>query len=199
LHGESGFTLPEVIIAMSLSLGIAAALMTFMIVSIDQGNAIASRAYATGQAEPGLEQLVRDLRDAMSQNAAGTALSVTVSNPTTTTTSISLSIPTPGADTTPQTVTWTCPSTGATSVGICTRTVGSGGAIHEIRGALSMAFAPYSSGGVLQTLTATNPAYVGITLNLQVTSVSNTTRTTAVQGITKPIVIQTGADLRNFA
>jgi hypothetical protein len=185
---------------MSLALVIAAALMTFMIVSTDQGNAIASRAYATAQAEPGVEQLVRDLRDAMSQNASGTALSVTVSNPSASTTSISLNIPTPGTDTTPQAVTWTCPSTGATAVGLCTRTVGSGGAIHEVRGVISATFTPYSSTGAVQTpLPATNPAYVAITLSVQDTSAGNTTDTAVVQGISKPILIQTGVDLRNFA
>jgi len=185
---------------MSLSLVIAGATMTFMIVSLDQGNAVSSRAFASSQAETGVEQLVRDLRDAMSQTASGSALSVTVSNPTTSTTAISLDLPTPGSDTTPETVKWTCPSTGATTQGLCTRTVGSGGALHEIRGVLSATFAPYSSTGALDTtFPASNPAYIAITLDVQDTSASDTGQTHVVQGIKNPIVIQTGADLMNFA
>ena len=196
---ESGFTLIELVIAMALTVVIAGAMLTFMITSLHQGNEISSHAAATGQAEQGLEQLVQDLRDAMAQNASGSALSVQVSNPTSATTAISFDIPTPGADTTPQTDTWTCPSTGATTEGTCTRSIAGGSARQEIRGVVSATFAPLSSSGVALTLPATNPSYIGITLDVQVTSQIDSTQSHVVTGITTPIIVQTGADLRTFA
>ena len=50
---------------MAIGLVVGAAALTFMIVTFEEQNTISSRTVATNQAEQGLEQLVRDLRDAM--------------------------------------------------------------------------------------------------------------------------------------
>jgi prepilin-type N-terminal cleavage/methylation domain-containing protein len=202
---ERGFTLIEMLVAMSLSLVIGGAAMTFMVVSIDQQNAVSSRTVAARNAETALEQLTRDLRQAMTQNASGGALHVTVTNATTTppTTTISLSIPTPAAngatDTTPQSVTWSCQGS-ATSPGTCTRTVGSV-AHTEVVGFESFSFT--NASGSTLTPTVTDPPYLGITLNVQDTSQLDRTQYTstphAVRGSTNPIVVQIGVDLRNEA
>jgi Tfp pilus assembly protein PilW len=195
---ESGFTVIEILLYAVLSLVVIVGPLLYLITTIRQQNTTSSRAYASRQAEFGLEQMVRDLREAMSTDSTGASLSLTVSNPTTSTTAVSFYIPTPGSDTTSQQITWTCPSTGATSVGKCTRALGSASRT-EIVGVKSATFSPTSSSGTAMTLTATNPAYLGITLNVQDTSQLDRSQSTAVSGVSNPIVVQTGVDLRNFA
>jgi hypothetical protein len=182
---------------MTLSLVVIAGPLYFIVVSIRQQNAASSRTAAAHQAETGLEQLARDLRQAMSQDASGNPLHVTVSQ-TATTTSISFDIPTPGSVTTPRAITWTCPSSGASAPGSCTRALGSGSST-EIAGVNSITFSPTSSTGGALALPATDPAYIGIAVSVQVTSQLDTGRTHATSGISNPVLIQTGVDLRNFA
>jgi Tfp pilus assembly protein PilW len=198
LGDQRGVTLVELLFYIGLSLVVIVAPLYFVITSINQQNNVSSRTSAARQAEAGLEQMTRDLRQAMSQDGSGNALSVTVSNPTSATTAISFDIPTPGNVTSPQAVTWTCPSTGASSVGTCTRKVGSGASEAEITGVSSVTFAPISSSGASMTLPATNPAYVNVTLLAQATSQLDTTKTHSASGIANPIKVQTGVDLRNF-
>jgi type II secretory pathway pseudopilin PulG len=195
---EGGWTLIELIWYIVLSLIVVVGPLYYMVTSIRQQNVVSSRAAATKQAETGLEQMVRDLRQAMSQDASGNALSVTVSNPSSSTTAVSFDIPTPGSDSTPQTITWTCPSTGASSAGSCTRQVGSGSAAAEITGVKSVTFTPSSSSGTSMSLPATNPAYLGISLQLQVTSQLDKTQTHVATGASNAVAVQTGVDLRNF-
>jgi prepilin-type N-terminal cleavage/methylation domain-containing protein len=212
LADQRGFTLVEAVVAMILSLLLAVAVGAFVIVAIDQQNQIASRTTATRQAEAGLEVLVRDLREAMSQDGSGNSLPVTVSaDAASATTSIAFDIPTPGSDTTPEAITWTCPDTTIkTNVGECTRTVGSGASEQQsipIEGVQSVTFSPLSESGSAMTLPATDPGYIGITLSVQVISQLDRTHTHIVAGVdgssstpsTDPIVIQAGIDLRNFA
>src|SRR5581483_6674880 len=144
------------------------------------------------QPQVGLEQMVRDLRQAMSQDASGNALSVTVSNPTGATTALSFSIPTPGSVTTPQSITWTCPSTGASTVATCTRKIGSGASETEISGVKSVSFAPVNSSGTAMSLPATNPAFVGVTVVLQATSQLDRSHTQTASGDSATIKLQTG-------
>jgi type II secretory pathway pseudopilin PulG len=64
LRSEDGFTLVEVLVATIAALVLAGALMTFLITTIDQQNAVSSQSVATRQGEVGLAQFVRDFRDA---------------------------------------------------------------------------------------------------------------------------------------
>jgi Tfp pilus assembly protein PilW len=207
LATEHGLTLVELLVAVALTLVIGGGALSLMLVSIDQQNAISSRTVAARQAQAGLDQLTRDLSEAMSQDASGNALSVTVSSSSlASTTSISFSIPTPGSATTPRSVTWTCPSTAAASsnVGSCTRTVGSS-TTTMIAGVQSMSFSPLNQSGQAMTLPATNPAYISMTLKVQVISQLDHTQPAthvlrgANHGSSNPITIQAGVDLRNFA
>jgi prepilin-type N-terminal cleavage/methylation domain-containing protein len=205
---ESGFTLIELLVAMAIGLVVGAAALTFMIVTFEEQNTISSRTVATNQAEQGLEQLVRDLRDAMTSVSISSGAS---------TTSISFQIPTPGNDSTGEPVTWTCPSTAnsATYIGICTRALTQSGGTttrNAIVGVQSMSFSPLSSSNTSMSLpvaSSTTVASVGMTLTVQITSyelTANGTTTTILPGAgsgpgtpsTPPIVLQATADLRNF-
>ncbi len=192
---QDGFTLIEILIAMVLALVVVVAPLLFLVTSTNQQNQTASRASASRQAESGLELMARDLREAISQDAAGNTYTVTVSNPTTSTTAVSFTIPTPGSSTT-QTVTWTCPSTGASAVGTCTRTVG-GSAASKIIGVNSVTFSPLSSSGAALAFPATNPSYLGIALSVQAISQLDNGQTHVARGASSPILVQTGIDLRN--
>lgn len=191
LAGEAGFTIIEVLVASALALVVVVGPLTFIVVSTTQQNAASSRTVAARQGEVGLEKLVRDLRSAIKQTAVtGARLSVTASA-TGSTTTIAFSIPTPNANSTAQSVTWSC-TAGAT----CTRKLGAAAAGTEITGVTSVAL--LDSSGAALTLPATNPTYLGITLNLQATSQLGG-GTQAARLDTNPIVVQTGVDLRNFA
>jgi Tfp pilus assembly protein PilW len=198
LTAQQGVTLVELLWYIVLSLVVVVGPLYFIVTSIRQQNTVSSRTSAASQAQSGLEQMVRDLREAMSQDASGNPLSITVSNPTSGTTAISFDIPTPGSDTTPQTVLWTCPSAGAAAAGSCTRKLGTASAATELTGIRSASFAPTSSTGRSMTLPATNPAYLNLTLQVQATSQLDTTHTHVASGINNLIQVQTGVDLRNF-
>jgi prepilin-type N-terminal cleavage/methylation domain-containing protein len=194
--GERGFTLVELLVAMVIALIVGAAGVAFMVVAFHQQNAISSRTTATNQAEQGLEQLVRDLREATT--------GVTISNPTGSTTQAQFNIPTPlSAGTSTEQVTWTCATSG---VGTCTRVLGTGSTATtktEIAGVQSMVFTPTYGGTATTPTNATDIASVAMTLTVRVTTyglTSNGTVTTAVPGTaSSPIVLQATADLRNFA
>jgi prepilin-type N-terminal cleavage/methylation domain-containing protein len=195
---EDGFTMIELLIASALALVVAGAALTFMVFTFRQQNDISSRSVANDQAEAGLQQLTRDLREAT------TSVSVSTSG---TTTSISFSIPTPGSDGTPESVSWTCPSTSATTIGTCTRTL-AGISKAEITGVQSMAFTPYNNASPpvmlsLPVTSSTSVSAVTMTLTVQDSSYGLTahgTSVTAVSGTSShPIVLQASADLRNFS
>lgn len=192
LAAQAGFTLLEVLVAATLSIVVVGGPLAFIIVSINQQNGASSRTVAAQQAEIGLERLARDLRSAIQLTAvSGTPLGVTVSSSgTPKVTQIAFSIPTPNAVTTAQSVTWRC-----TDGGSCTRQLGSAAAASEITGVTSTTLT--TSSGAALALPATNPDYIGITLNLQVTSQLGLNG--VARGASNPIVVQTGIDLRNFA
>ena len=202
---EDGFTLVEVLVASVLALVVVVAPLAFLITSIKTQNAISSRAFAARQGQNGLEQLTRDLREAISTDTTGASYSVTVSNPTSSTTSISFEIPGAATGATgaygivpdaSEAVTWTCPSAGATTAGSCTRTIGSSARV-EIAGVNSATFTPTGSTGVTMTLPATNPSYINVALSLQVTSQLDRSGTHVAQGVQNPVFVQGGIDLRN--
>jgi prepilin-type N-terminal cleavage/methylation domain-containing protein len=204
---ERGFTLVELLVAMAVALLVGGAGLTFMVITFDQQNAISSRVAASRQAEQGLQQLVRDLREAMpSPNTV--AVSTSASSKTT---SIAFSIPTPGSSSTAEQVTWTCPSTAASAanIGTCSRAVTSAGSTttkSAILGVQSMALSLSATGSPAVT-TATNPSFLDVTLSVQVTSHadSQVTPDKILRGpnttapTTSAVVVQTGIDLRNFS
>ena len=190
-------TLVELAVGMSLGLIVLAAGLVFMVTTLHQSNAVASRAVATRNAEAALSLLVRDLRQSMTttQSSSAQALTISISGSTTT---FSFSIPTPGSDTTPENVTWSCTGT-TTSPGWCTRTIGSATQTWLV-GFESIAFTNLS--GTTLTPPITTPSYLGITMDVQVTSQldANQYKTTPdanFTGASNPIVIQTAVDLRN--
>jgi type II secretory pathway pseudopilin PulG len=71
-------TLVELLVGSLVALLVGGAAMAFMIVSINQENGASSRTVAARVAETTLEQLARDLRQAMTQDASGNALHVSV-------------------------------------------------------------------------------------------------------------------------
>jgi len=199
LRDQRGVTLIELLWYSVLSLVVIVGPLYFVITSINQQNTSSSRAIAARQAEFGLQQMVRDLREAMSTDSSGATLNVTASHPTSTTTAISFYIPTVGNASTSQPITWTCPSSGATSVGNCTRQLGSGAGADsrtEIVGVNSLTLV--DSSGASLSLPATNPPYIGIKLSVQNTSQLDASQSKQITGASNPILIQTGVDLRNL-
>lgn len=198
-QGDAGFTLIEMLIAALITAVIVGGLLTFMVVSLDQGDAVVSRAYSAIQAQTGLAKLTQDLSEAIASNQ------VTMSQ-TSTTATATFDIPDPSNADAAESVTWTCPysaSPSVSSVGACTRQVGSGSAESAITGIESASFAPASSTGsaiaLTSTPTALSPAYIGITLDVRDSSQLDRAQATSVLGITNPIVVKSGVDLRNFS
>ena len=204
LGGEEGITLVELMVFVVLSLVILAAALLFVVSGFHQQNTTVSRTAASRTAEAGLEQLVRDLREAI------TSVSATS---TSTTTTISSYLPTPGNDTTGEAVNWTCTDNNTTTnaVGTCTRTL-NGTTKTLILGVQSVSLAPVSSSGTSLSLplsSATNVAYIGITLQIKILSQVNpktlALADTTHNGVshlptnTNSIYLQAGADLMNFS
>jgi type II secretory pathway pseudopilin PulG len=196
---EAGFSVVELLVGILAAVVVGAAAMTFLIVSLDQENAVSSRAAGTRQAAAALAQLTHDLSQAIPASLGGSAVTVSSSG---TTTTINFSVPTQsygGAPdyTTRQSETWTCQGTSA-SPGYCKRQVGSGANRVEIVGFESMTFADAT--GATLTPTFTDPAYLSITMQLQETSQLDNNQyggtPTAVRG-SQPITVQAGVDLRN--
>ncbi|HEV3054888.1 MAG TPA: hypothetical protein VGX45_09560 [Solirubrobacteraceae bacterium] len=197
LRSEDGVTLVELVVAMWLGLIVLVAGLVFLVTTLHQSNAVASRAVATRNAEAALQQLVRDLRQSMTTTENSSAQPLTISTSGSTTT-FSFSIPTPGSDTTPEPVTWSCTGT-TTSPGWCTRTINSATQTWLV-GFESITFTNLS--GTTLTPPITTPNYLGITLKLQVTSQLDanqykTTPDSKFTGASNPIVIQTAIDLSN--
>ena len=190
-------TLTELLIAMVAAVVLGAAAMIFIVVSLNQENAVSSRAVATRNAQAALGQLSRDLRQAMPASLGGSAVTVTSSATTPPTTTISFSIPTPGSYTTAQTLTWTCQGS-SSSPGYCKRQLGSGGNAIEIVGYEGVTFMNASGGNLTPTIT--DPAYLGISMTLAVTSALDNKQLNGSPTnlrSSSPITIQTGIDLRN--
>jgi Tfp pilus assembly protein PilW len=200
LRSERGITLIELLIYMITSLFVFTAVIAFILTTFTQENQTVSRTTTNDQAEQGLEQLAADLRQAVTN--------VSISNPSSSTTEIQFYIPTAGAPTDPEAISWTCPSSGATQVGSCTRVLTTGSTTitkNPINNVVSMSFSATSSSGTAVTLPvsdSTSIASVGMTLSVQTssyTSVDTGNQGTALPGTSgHPILLQTTADLRNF-
>lgn len=202
LGGEAGVTLIELMWFIVLSLVLLAASMTFIVSGFHQQNTTVSRTATSRAAEAGLEQLVRDLREAITSVSASSS---------STTTTLSFYLPTPGNDTNGQAVTWTCTNNNlaTNAVGTCTRTLG-GTTKTLISGVQAMTLVPYSSTGTQLSLplsSATSVAYMQITLQVGIVSQIHPSRLSGsgannvsdVPSNSNPIYLRAGADLRNFA
>jgi prepilin-type N-terminal cleavage/methylation domain-containing protein len=181
---ERGLTLVELLVAIVIALLVLVVPLTWIIVSSHQSNVATSRALSATQAESGLLQLTRDLREV----SPGTTSTFTWGNSGA---SATFSIPTPGNPSTPQTVTWSCTFG---SGGSCTRQVGTGQET-PIRNVEKLTFAPADVNGNQLTSPATNPAYVGVTLQVQNTSALDRNGTQSASR--NWIALTDGAYLRN--
>jgi hypothetical protein len=192
LVSEGGFTTFELMVALMAGLLVVVVPLLFIVTSIRQSNGANSRALSATQAETGLLALTRDLREASS-----TATFTWGPSSATAT----FSIPTPGSPSTSQSVTWSCSFGGGT----CTRQVGTSSAVPEIKNVVGLTFAPTDAGGNALSSPATNPAYVGVTVQVQ--NASSLDRTSVTPGgstgaragyaSTTPITLADGAYLRN--
>lgn len=195
-------TLVELLIYAVASLFVVTAVIAFLLTTFSQENQTASRVVTNDEAEHGLEQLVADLRQAVT--------SVSISDPTSSSTEIQFYVPTPGAPTSSEEISWTCPSTGSTGVGTCTRVLTESGDTtitdSEIDNVQSISLSAVDSSGDSVTIPVSNStsiASVGITLDVQTSSYAYANAGTSVTGLAgtagNPIVLQATADLRNFA
>ena len=200
---EAGYTLIELVIVMALSVIVVGAPMTFIVLSLKQQNVSSSRSVAATQEQIGLERLTRDLR----QVVQGTTSTFTWSGSSA---SATFSLPQPntqGTSTLPLTesVTWSCTFGDA---GSCTRQVitgpDAGPAVKQIANVEAVSFAPVDASGNSLVgsgppYSASNPAYVGITMKvLDVSQLDSTASpSNAVQGVSNWITVQGGVDLRN--
>jgi Tfp pilus assembly protein PilW len=191
LRGEAGFSLNELMLAMVLAVIVVGAPMTFIIVSLNQQNAVSSRSVAAREASVGLSQLTRDLREAqLVSNSAGvnsTPVSVTNVGGVATAT---FYLPNAGSTAAGTQVVWTC-TPGAS----CTRKLGAATAVPEITGVTAATFTATAADG--SSVTA-NPAFVSINIQAQVTSLADSTHTRTVAG-TSSITLQDGVALRDYS
>jgi hypothetical protein len=195
---------------------------------MQQENVVSSRAVAVRNAESALEQLTRDLREAMGSafDINGNPVNpqaVTVGTDTSTsppTTVINMQIPAPGTSApgqvpTQEPLTWSCQGT-ASNPGYCRRTLTppSGGSRQQIEIVGFEGIALKDGKGNALTLPTSNPPYLDITINAQVTSQSDPQQyaatlhscgqnpsSTSCQAANQsnPITVQNGIDLRNFS
>lgn len=193
--GIAGYTLIEVVWVMALTFVVVGIPLTFIVLSLTQQNTSSSRAVAATQAEVGLQRLDRDIRQALSSPA-----STFTWGPSSASVQLYIPVPGSGGESSEQ-VAWTC-SFGA--AGSCTRQVGNGSAVSEIGNVENVSFAAVDSsgnklGGTSAPYTASNPAYVGITIKvLDLSQLDNTRPAShAVPGINNWLTLQDGIDLRN--
>ena len=185
----------ELLVVIVGTVFVVGATLTFLVVSLKQQNVTASRSAAATQEEVGLARLTRDLR----QVVPSTTSTFTWSG---TTAAASFTLPSPGTGgASTQTVVWSC-SLGP--AGTCTRAVNGGTAVKEIANVEVLSFSALDEsgntlGGAGPSYSATNPAYVGITVQvLDVSQLDNTSSPShAVTGVSNWITAHDGVDLRN--
>jgi type II secretory pathway pseudopilin PulG len=214
MAAETAFTLVELIVASALALIVAGAAASFMVSSLRSANAASSRAVATRGAELMLAKLARELRQAQrfekvntatNKNENKTPVTVTYGSPVNGTTggtssSVSFYLPNPGSTAEGTIVTWSCSAVTMT----CTRTA-KGSTVTMLTGVESARFTPYAfTGGELESGVgaAASPKYptsVGLSLKVRDVSQLDLERTHAVTGVSKPIIVQDGVSLRNYA
>ncbi|MEA2298332.1 MAG: hypothetical protein QOF77_1268 [Solirubrobacteraceae bacterium] len=194
LRGEAGFTLNETLLAMALAVIVVGGPMSFIIVSLNQQNTVSSRSVAAREAQVGLAQLTHDLREAQYiTDSSGADTTPVALSSTATTATASFYLPIAGSPSAAGShVVWTCSTVAAT----CTRAVGAGSAIPQIRGVTGATFTGTSSAGAAATA---NPAYVSISVQASVLNLNDHTGTTTLPGTNNSITLQDGVTLRNYA
>jgi prepilin-type N-terminal cleavage/methylation domain-containing protein len=190
---QRGYTLIELLVVMALSTVVVGVPLAFVILSLKQQNVAASRSAGVEAESVGLNRLTRDLR----QIAPNTTSTFTWGG---TSATASMTLPVPGSDgATTETVVWSCTGLGSSGTGTCTRTVNGGTAVQEITDVVNLTFAPVSAAGSSLTSTASNPSYVGITLQVLPANQLDPTATNPNDGIVNPIILEDGVALRNNA
>jgi prepilin-type N-terminal cleavage/methylation domain-containing protein len=200
LSEERGFSLIELLIAMVLTLVIAGAVITFMITTLHQENIVASRSFATREAEVALQRLTRELRQAQDILNTTTGADTTPVNVTygAGTSSVSFYLPNAGSTAAGTQVTWTC-----TADATCTRTANST-TVLELSGVSTATFTPISSTGTVLASgagalsTPSYPSLVNITLQTKALSQAGNAHTSVATGLTTPITVQDGVALRSY-
>lgn len=195
-NGQAGYTLIELLVAMSIAIVVIGGPLSFIVFTINQQNATSSRSYAARQASVGLAQFGRDLRRVV----PGTTVTLTWGGAIPSSAVMTLPYPaTEGAST--EQVTWTCTSgRSCARRWTCSSSCGGltvGGASNPIANVVLMTFAPVdASNSAIASGVAANPVYVGVTLQVQDSSQLDSAHTQAVAGIANPITISDGIDLR---
>jgi type II secretory pathway pseudopilin PulG len=202
-QGESGYTLIELVLAIALMITVLAIPMTLIVHSIYGQDTASSRSVAVRQEEAGFEQLTRDLRQATSatvtSSTGGTSASATLQLP--------VRVASPSLTSLPSTVqvTWTCTAS-TTVVGTCTRQPAGGAAAQQIYGVTSACFDTSASNGCTTAVSATNPAYLYLTIRARTVSQrpnafqSGTAATVDKGGSSAgDVTLSDGVDLRNFS
>jgi type II secretory pathway pseudopilin PulG len=209
----------ELLVTMTISIVILIAAVLFFEVVFNQQNQINSRLFATEQAEQGLQQMTRDLRDAVPVSALSSGISTTPVSVSTSGSTVTMTMYEPGATSQAAVseVQWTCTSAGATgasgggtivtSPGTCARVVtpcstttcsgtGAAATTNTIYGVDTMSATP---------ATASNPAYVAIALTVYDTAVyqdpgteARSKQAIAAGATAQTIPLNTGVALRNF-
>jgi Tfp pilus assembly protein PilW len=186
VHATDGYALPELLAAIVIGLVVVGLPLTLAVNAYVQQNAASSRSVSTTSAAQALDRLVRDLRQATAATISQSGDSATAV----------LSVPVRQAVgvTTPPTVqvTWTC-----TAGSTCTRATAGGRTEHLLRGVQRASFAPVSRSGA-PAVPQTNPAYVGVTIVARIVSELDA-RGGSPPGVRRPITLQEGVVLRNFA
>ena len=199
-RGERGFTLVEMLIAMSLMLVVVVGPLAWIVTSTTQQNKISSNTFTTRTAEIGLEALARDLHQAYMTplgTPAANASSVTIVTSGGTTT-LSAYLPPTAALPYGQPVSWSCSATAA--VPGCTRTQGA--SVRKFfPGLKQITFAGSAPTGLTPGATAPtslNPDYISITVTMNQINQLGANRTNTIKN-SQPITVQAGADLRGLA
>jgi type IV pilus assembly protein PilW len=199
---DPGFTLIEVLLAVSVAVVMLGAASSFILTSLRQSNAASSRTVAARQAEVLLSRLTREVREAqyIEDTATGndtTPVNVTYGGGSS---SISFYMPKTGSSSAGTKVTWSC-----TAEGSCTRSTEAGGTVTMLTGVKSATFTPLSASGTELASgagVASSPSYpTSIRLMLSVKDISQQDRTQShtVEAVKNAITVQDGVDLRNYS
>jgi type II secretory pathway pseudopilin PulG len=185
-------TLVELMVAIPLAIIVAGIPLGLLLLAIGGQDQTASRSVATRQAETGLEQLTRDLREAsaatITSSANGLSATATLLTPVRTATPSLTSLPAA------QQVVWQC-TAGAT----CTRQVAGGVRVPRIQGVVTACFDVSPTNNCSTSVSASNPSYLYLNLQARVTSQLPNASGSAARGVTNAVTIRDGVDLRNFS
>jgi hypothetical protein len=185
-------TLVELVVAIPLAILVAGIPLALLLLATTGQDQTVSRSVATRQAETGLEQLTRDLREASAATIASSANGLNA----TATLQVPVRTATPSLTSLPPTqqVVWQC-TAGAT----CTRQVAGGVRVPRIQGVVTACFDVSATNNCGSSVAASNPSYLYLSLQARVTSQLPNGSGSAARGVTNPVTVRDGVDLRNFS